>query len=66
MVMQRYNEPNNIKQYNLEPSKSYENVIIANKEASITLLPKQQKYECPARHADIVEPRMKVNEAFKL
>ena len=41
MVTQRYNELNNVKECNLEPSKSYENVIIANKEVSKTLLPKE-------------------------
>ena len=35
MVMQAkgYNELNNVKECNLEPSRSYENVVMANKEA---------------------------------
>ena len=65
MVTQRYNELY-FKEYNLEPSKSYENVIIANKEASKTLLPKKRKFQCPAQHADIAEPRKMVNEAYEL
>ena len=44
MVTVIYNELN-VKECNLEPSKSYENVIIANKDASKTLLPKKRKFE---------------------
>ena len=66
VVTQRYNELNNFKKCNSEPSKYYENVIIANKEASKTLLSKKRKFEFPARYADIAEPRKMVNEAYKL
>ena len=50
----------------IEPSISYENVIIENKEPSKTLLPKKRKFEFPDRHADIAEPRKMVNEAYKM
>ena len=56
----------NVKECNLEPSKYYENIIIANKEASKTLLPKKRKFDCPALYADIAEPRKMMNEAYKL
>ena len=66
MVTQIYNELNNFKECNLEPYKSYEQFIIANKEASKTHLPKKRTFECPAQHADIAEPRKIVNETYKL